>query len=471
MTEPLKFSSLDLLYQSFKGRELRGADFRKADIRGCDFSDSNLEGANFLGIITGHSYGAVFFVSFVVPFILAVIFGVIRFHSFWMDIVQLVLSSITLFVFTLFLVGTSNREKLSATWRICLDLYGGLLTGVTAILSIFAKNGVIDTFSKGSILSRFGSCLGVFFLLWLSYILFRRAFIKIIHATGVYFVRANLSNANFTNAILENCDFTNSDLYHTDWTHAHFKRCKFSGNLQNIRVRELCISRIGTNEDFGFIDLSGLNLIGVNLRAANLKASNLHNADLSKADLENANLANVQATKTNFTGANLSGSCIENWAITSETVFKDVICTHIFLDTARTERNPASGFFEQGDFEKLVTQSKNTLDFLFRNGIDPQAFDFALQRLKDKYPEADISIRSLENLGGNIAKVSLNTPLEIPKESTHKEFTQDVESIGYIKERLRYLQPTFSRLFRTKNNICGRTNQETAKLDSVYRKV
>ena len=34
-----------------------------------------------------------------------------------------------------------------------------------------------------------------------------------------------------------------------------------------------------------------------------------------------------------------------------------------------------------------------------------------------------------------------------------------------------HLQPTFSRLFRTKNNICGRTNQETAKLDSVYRKV
>ena len=32
-------------------------------------------------------------------------------------------------------------------------------------------------------------------------------------------------------------------------------------------------------------------------------------------------------------------------------------------------------------------------------------------------------------------------------------------------------EPTFSRLFRTKNNICRRKRQETAKLDSVYRRV
>ena len=33
------------------------------------------------------------------------------------------------------------------------------------------------------------------------------------------------------------------------------------------------------------------------------------------------------------------------------------------------------------------------------------------------------------------------------------------------------LKPTFSRLFRTKNNNCGRKRQETAKLDSVYQRV
>ena len=33
------------------------------------------------------------------------------------------------------------------------------------------------------------------------------------------------------------------------------------------------------------------------------------------------------------------------------------------------------------------------------------------------------------------------------------------------------LKPTFSRLFRTKDNNCGRKRQETAKLDSVYQRV
>jgi len=35
----------------------------------------------------------------------------------------------------------------------------------------------------------------------------------------------------------------------------------------------------------------------------------------------------------------------------------------------------------------------------------------------------------------------------------------------------RVLKPTFSRLFRTKNNICGRKRQEIAKLDFVYQRV
>ena len=49
------------------------------------------------------------------------------------------------------------------------------------------------------------------------------------------------------------------------------------------------------------------------------------------------------------------------------------------------------------------------------------------------------------------------------------EYFLDNTYCSYIAWFLIY--PTFSRLFRTKNNICGRTNQETAKLDSVYRKV
>ena len=130
-------------------------------------------------------------------------------------------------------------------------------------------------------------------------------------------------------------------------------------------------------------------------------------------------LSNALAIRTNFTGANLSGACIANWAITPETNFTDVVCTHVFFDLDKKERKPASGSFEQGDFAKLITQSNSTLDFLFRNGIDPQAFDFALQQLKTQYPEANISVRSIEDLGDGFRQVKLNKSNDAPTEEMH----------------------------------------------------
>ncbi|GBO51948.1 hypothetical protein APA_3529 [Pseudanabaena sp. lw0831] len=230
-------------------------------------------------------------------------------------------------------------------------------------------------------------------------------------------------------AILKNCSFTNARLYQTDWTHAHLKRCKLSDNLANQKVRELCISRIGINEDFSFSDLSVLNLIRVNLRAAILAGANLNGTNLTQADLENTNLWNVQAIQTDFSKANLSGACIENWAITSETIFTDTICSHIYLDSDRTERKPASGSFEQGDFEKLVIQFTKTLDFLFRNGIDAQAFDFALNNLIEDYEQMGLSLKGVDDLGDGDRLVRFNTVSDAPKAEMHAQFTQEYEEM------------------------------------------
>jgi len=167
----------------------------------------------------------------------------------------------------------------------------------------------------------------------------------------------------------------------------------------------------------------------VSFRCANLTAANLNETNLSQADLENTNLCNVQAIRTDFTGANFSGACIENWAITSETNFTDVVCSHIFLDSARTERQPASGFLEQGDFAKLVTQSTKSLDFFFRNGIDPQAFDFALNNLMDNYREMGISLKSVEDFGDGDRIVRFNTVSDAPKSAMHAQFTEDYEEM------------------------------------------
>ncbi|MEI6064239.1 MAG: pentapeptide repeat-containing protein [Pseudanabaena sp. ELA748] len=158
--------------------------------------------------------------------------------------------------------------------------------------------------------------------------------------TGTSFKGATLAKAKFMGSILKNCDFTNARLYQTDWTHAHFARCKFSDNLANQRLRELCISRIGTNEDFSSNNLSDLNLIGVNLRAAILVGANLNSTNLTQADLENTNLVNVQAIQTDFTKANLSGACIENWAITSETILPIPFAATYTLTMPKKNANP-----------------------------------------------------------------------------------------------------------------------------------
>lgn len=248
---------------------------------------------------------------------------------------------------------------------------------------------------------------------------------RIRNITGTSFKETELTYARFIGAILDNCDFTDATLHHVDWTHARFGRCKLFANLAIRKVQELCISRIGTNEDFNSIDLSGLHLVGVDLSGANLTDANLNNSNLSQAILENTILANVQAIKTNFSKATFTGACIEKWAITSETIFTHTICDYIFLDLAKNECKPDSGKFEQGDFEQLVNQFTTTLDFLFRNGIDPQAFDFALNNLIEDYGAMGISLKGVEDIGNGYRLIRLNTVANAPKVEMHTQFTED----------------------------------------------
>jgi uncharacterized protein YjbI with pentapeptide repeats len=444
MTQPLDFSNEILIGRSFKGQNLAGADFRKADIRLCDFSNANLEGADFSSVRAEEFYWLVFIKS--------VIFGVIGFAfliligTYRFSLLSVFIVLFTSIIMVVMGVGKDRSNGLKAFG----NLFAGSFIGLMAISLVFSDNGAINAFNKGLTWSGLGFCLAAVILSWFAYIFFRKVFNQMINATGTDFTGANLNGAKFTRAILKNCDFINSNLFQTNWTHASFKRCKFSDNLNNQKVRELCISRIGINQNLSYIDLSRLNLIGVSLRGANLTGAKFHRSNLSQADLEDSQLCNVQAIGTDFTGADLTGASIENWSINSETVFKDVVCSHIFIDSAKTERNPASGLFEQGDFEKLVTQSKNTLDFLFRNGIDPQAFDFAMQQLKDRHPKAEISIRSLENLGDKVTNISLDIPPNLPKNSTHAQFNQDYElMLKYLddaREKIRELEQKLYRI-------------------------
>jgi uncharacterized protein YjbI with pentapeptide repeats len=418
MTQPLDFSNQDLRNRSFKGRkDLAGADFRKADIRGCNFSGANLEGANFSGLTSGQS-GQQIFIAFAFAFAGAFAGGL---------------------VFGLVIAGAGVGAFMGA-FTFGFGFAGafgfgfaGAVAGAGAVTFVFVfvimfMVGFLE-FAKGNILGGIGYSLVALFSLFLSYILLKQALEEIRNMTGTSFKETELTNTKFTGAILNNCDFTDATLHHVDWTHARFRRCKFSTNLAIRKVQELCISRIGANDNFNSIDLSGLHLVGVNLSGADLTAANLNDSNLSQSILENTILANAQAVKTNFSKATLTGACIEKWAITSETIFTNTICDYIFLDLAKNECKPASGKFEQGDFDKLVNQFTTTLDFLFRNGIDPQAFDFALNNLIEDYEELGIFLKSVEDVGDGDKLIRFNTVPDAPKAEMHAQFTIDYEEM------------------------------------------
>jgi uncharacterized protein YjbI with pentapeptide repeats len=435
-----QLSNQSLCGQSFKRRDLAGADFRRKDIRLCDFSYANLDKTDFSEVITGQFYQGSLFIG--------VIFGVIIFvlgcfsspRNYFSLLLNSLSASALAFTLSVLSVGKDSLQDFWHPTKFLINLTTALFTG--GIAWIIFYDSLPKAFLKGDIATGIFSGIFAIFLIWLTYILLRRSFNTLVNATGTVFTGARLANANFAGALLRNCDFTKATLDYVNWTGATFKRCQFSdnSNLKDPKVRHLCTSRRSEIEkDFSSADLSKLNLNRSDLHGTNLNFAILNGANLRNADLREANLSNALAITADFTGANLSGACIANWAITPETNFTDVVCTHIFIDFDKKERKPASGSFEQGDFAKLVTQSNNTLDFLFRNGIDPQAFDFALQQLKTQYPEADISVRSIENLGNGFQQVKLNKSINAPTAEMHAVGSKAYEEMHRELEDARLL--------------------------------
>ncbi|NET52254.1 MAG: pentapeptide repeat-containing protein, partial [Merismopedia sp. SIO2A8] len=134
------------------------------------------------------------------------------------------------------------------------------------------------------------------------------------------------------------------------------------------------LSRVDLRE----INLSGKNLMRTYLSGANLSENNLSGNNLSEANLSEANLSRIQALGTNFYGAILTGACIQDWNINSQTNLNNVICEYIYLRENQQERRPSRGNFAPGEFTKLFQESLETVDLIFREGVDWRAFAYSL---------------------------------------------------------------------------------------------
>lgn len=158
--------------------------------------------------------------------------------------------------------------------------------------------------------------------------------------------------------------------------------------------------------DLSEADLQGINLSGMNLRKARMSRANLNGADLSDSDLyeadfqcaklRDANLTRSQALNTNFYSAELTGACIQDWNINSSTNLHSVECDFIFLQNHQKERRPYSRNFSEDEFTRLFEKVIETIDLVFINGIDWQAFAFSYKQLQVRYGEKELSVQAIE---------------------------------------------------------------------------
>lgn len=178
-------------------------------------------------------------------------------------------------------------------------------------------------------------------------------------------------------------------------------------------------------------NLKGANLIGADLKAANLKDADVTGATFEGACLEWANLTLAQAVGTDFTHAQMTGACVEAWNIENTTKLDNVDCRFIYLlenpqlGTDNRERRPSSGEFHPGEFTKLFAEVLNTVDLIFRNGIDWKAFVTTFTKVQEENHDTELTIQSIANKGDGVVVVKLNVPDGTDKEKIHNDFMQN----------------------------------------------
>ena len=215
-------------------------------------------------------------------------------------------------------------------------------------------------------------------------------------------VDAELRQANLVDANLTNATFTNATLYRADLRQTTL----YDANLIDADLRYAYLRDSHLNNS---------NLIDADLTNADLTNANLTNADLIHTDLSEASLIAVEALNTNFNSAILTGACIEDWHINSETNFKGVICDYVYLKEGQQQRRPASGNFAPGEFSKIFERFIETVDLIFKDGIDWRAFLSSFQDLQVEYGEQNVSIQAIEKKRNGVFIIRLSVLLEADK--------------------------------------------------------
>ncbi|WP_445631989.1 pentapeptide repeat-containing protein [Nostoc sp. DSM 114167] len=297
-----------------------------------------------------------------------------------------------------------------------------------------------------------------------------RSFALAFAATGgTSFRNADLTDADFTSAILKNTDFRKANLTRTRFYEA--KKLDFARVddtiLTKLAILKLLVTGNGRGKSYAGANLKGANLIGADLKEANLKDVDITEATFQGACLERANLTLAQAIGTNFTSAQMTGACVEAWNIKSTTKLDNIDCRFIYLlehpkpETDDRERRPSSGEFQPREFTKLFEEVLNTVDLIFRNGIDWKAFVNAFQTVKNQNEDTELALQSIENKGDGVVVVKVGVPDGADKEKIHSDFTQSYQLA------LQAVEEKYKAQLQAKDNEIVLYRQKSAEIKEI----
>lgn len=211
--------------------------------------------------------------------------------------------------------------------------------------------------------------------------------------------------------------------------------------------------------------MSGVNLRKADLSEASFAGTDLSDSNFQGANLSKANLSRSRALNTYFQGATFTAACIEDWTINSSTVFDDVACGYIFLglgygeadtDYSRSrnckdyhyrDRRPSSkeSYFAPGEFVQLIRKSQSTIDLIFLNGINWQAFLDTFVQIRDQEGTENLSIRAVEETDDGAFVIRINAPPETDKEQLETKFK------WFYKQSLEEIEAGYRRLLQEKD--------------------
>ena len=395
---------------NLRGADLAGADFSGCDIRGANFSRANLTGVKFAGAKAGLPKR---WLLFLLEFALALI------------VIASFLSVLAAYLVVL-IFDSSSTENQVAGWSILIFLIclcavtwrKNILAGAVAVAVAVALAGAVAV-AVAIALTLFFCWLGWLTLKqehrdpWL-----RKIVIAFAAIGGTSFFQANLTATDFTGATLKSTNFNQAILNKTIFKQAIKLELARPGNtlLANPQVREFLIdSRTGSGKDFAQANLRGAYLERANLQTANLRLANISEASLQYANLAGANLSEVNAVNTDLRHATLTGACVENWNIDATTQLDEVDCQYIYLLNGQKERRPSSGEFQPGEFTKLFAEMFDTVDLIFRNGVDWKAFIAALKEVQVQNEDTPLQMQSIANKGDGVIVVKVDVPPDTDK--------------------------------------------------------